>query len=212
MGGEEEEENWAAAIAIGTPRDLCTAVSTGAAGGGGCGIGDASFNVFDSRDAADQFDLTPRSISHQHQHQHQGGGGSGGGGGGGAPNWNGNSRAAYWGAEGLGIGGSGSAGGSGGGDGGGRAGTTALDTIVTSFLRNQHERCPDPVCVLPPLSLSEPHRCPGRTPAGALGAGAPPNVTKRVLARQVRRVVLELVVLCVCLFVLILRRIGKTKG
>lgn len=64
------------------------------------------------------------------------------------------------------------------------SGNTALDTIVTSFLRNQHERCPDPVCVLPPLSLSEPHRCPERTPAGAMGAGAPPNVTKRVFARQ----------------------------
>lgn len=81
----------------------------------------------------------------------------------------------------------------GGGGGGGPAvtGTTALDKIVTSFLRNQHERCPDPVCVLPPLSLSEPHRCPGRTPAGALGAGAPPNVAKRALAWQV----------CVCVCV-----------
>lgn len=76
--------------------------------------------------------------------------------------------------------------GGGSGAGGGGAKTTALDTIVTSFLRNQHERCPDPVCVLPPLSLSEPHRCPGRTPAGALGAGAPPNVAKRSLAWQVR--------------------------
>ncbi|CAM9607807.1 unnamed protein product, partial [Scytosiphon promiscuus] len=64
-------------------------------------------------------------------------------------------------------------------------GTTALDKIVTSFLRNQHERCPDPICVLPPLSLAEPHSCPDRTPAGALGSGAPPNVAKRVLAWQV---------------------------
>lgn len=70
------------------------------------------------------------------------------------------------------------------GDAGG-GGRTALDAIVTSFLRNQHERCPDPVCVLPPLSLFEPHRCPARTPAGAVGAGAPPSVTKRALALQV---------------------------
>ncbi|CAN0486614.1 unnamed protein product, partial [Ectocarpus sp. 12 AP-2014] len=65
------------------------------------------------------------------------------------------------------------------------AGTTALDKIVTSFLRNQHERCSDPICVLPPLSLSEPHQCPGRTPTGAMGSGAPPNVAKRALAWQV---------------------------
>ena len=146
MGGEDEEGNWSTAIAIGTPRDLCTAVSTGAAAGGGISsdIGDASFNGFDNRDAAEQFDLTPRSISHEQHHQHQGDGGGGGGrGGGGAPGWNANSRVGYWGAEDLGIGGSD------GGGGGGRAGTTALDTIVTSFLRNQHERCPDPVCVLP---------------------------------------------------------------
>ena len=81
--------------------------------------------------------------------------------------------------------------GSGGGGGGygmvPSGGATALDEIVTTFLLNQHERCPDPVCVLPPLSLLEPHRCPGRTPAGAMGTSAPPNVAKRAaLARQVR--------------------------
>lgn len=64
--------------------------------------------------------------------------------------------------------------------------STVLDEIVTSFLRNQHERCPDPICVLPPLSLLEPHQCPGRTPAGAMGSSAPPNVAKlAALARQV---------------------------
>lgn len=64
--------------------------------------------------------------------------------------------------------------------------STVLDEIVTSFLRNQHERCPDPICVLPPLSLLEPHQCPGRTPAGAMGSSVPPNVAKlAALARQV---------------------------
>lgn len=90
-----------------------------------------------------------------------------------------------------------------GGEGERGVGRTALDAIVTSFLRNQHERCPDPVCVLPPLSLSEPHRCPARTPAGAVGAGAPPSVAKRALAQQVRgwvgvRVCWWLVLVLVC--------------
>lgn len=80
----------------------------------------------------------------------------------------------------------------------GAGGRTALDAIVTSFLRNQHERCPDPVCVLPPLSLSEPHECPPRTPTGAFGAGAPPNVMKRALAWQV----------CFVLFVCVRTRVS----
>ncbi|CAN0431243.1 unnamed protein product, partial [Discosporangium mesarthrocarpum] len=62
---------------------------------------------------------------------------------------------------------------------------TTLDAIVTSFLRNQHERCPQPICVLPPLPLGEPHCCPRKTPAGAWGAGAAPSVARRMMQRQV---------------------------
>ena len=186
--GLPEQDGWAA-TPVGTPRGFYTAVaSSSSIGGGGgsssSGIDDASFNVFGSQNdtregkgsggggscyssAGKSLELAPRSFPHHHQHVHGGG-------------------------IGLGIGAlsrdhRGATAGTAAGGGGGAAveGTTALDKIVTSFLRNQHERCPDPVCVLPPLSLSEPHRCPGRAPEGAMGAGAPPNVAKRALAWQV---------------------------
>ncbi|CAM9387787.1 unnamed protein product, partial [Ectocarpus sp. 13 AM-2016] len=162
--GEREDGSWAAALPVGTPRGLNN-------------NGDPSVSPWTATSVA------ASALSEEGACR---GGGKGAGsfesrcGGGGGQRGRGRGTVAV-------------GGGGGGGtrrEGGDRAaaavaGTTALDKIVTSFLRNQHERCSDPICVLPPLSLSEPHQCPGRTPAGAMGSGAPPNVAKRALAWQV---------------------------
>ena len=36
---------------------------------------------------------------------------------------------------------------------------SVLDKIVKKYLRTQHEQCPNPICVLPPFSLTEKHIC-----------------------------------------------------
>ena len=63
-------------------------------------------------------------------------------------------------------------------------GSTTLDQIVVQYLRRQHEQCPNPICVLPPFSLTLPHRCP--EPLLTSTAGAAQNVTRRLLQREVR--------------------------
>lgn len=73
----------------------------------------------------------------------------------------------------------------GGGNGLGRRGglapapATTLDKIVVQYLRRQHEQCPNPICALPPFSLTLPHRCPEPPPTGAAA-----NVSRRLLQRQ----------------------------
>ncbi len=59
--------------------------------------------------------------------------------------------------------------------------STTLDQIVVQYLRRQHEQCPNPICVLPPLSLTLPHRC----PEPLITTGAASNVTRRLMQRQV---------------------------
>ena len=63
-------------------------------------------------------------------------------------------------------------------------GSTTLDQIVVQYLRRQHEQCANPICVLPPFSLTLPHRCP--EPLLTSTAGAAHNVTRRLLQREVR--------------------------
>ena len=49
---------------------------------------------------------------------------------------------------------------------------TALHSMVTAFLRDQHRSCANPSTTLPPLSLLKPHRChdpvPTRPPRGVV--------------------------------------------
>lgn len=55
---------------------------------------------------------------------------------------------------------------------------TTLGKIVTSYLRQQHAQCEDPIAVLPPFSLRSRHECPRATVERA------PHVAAGVVARQ----------------------------
>eukprot|EP00639_Heterosigma_akashiwo_P012852 CAMPEP_0206365754 /NCGR_PEP_ID=MMETSP0294-20121207/3054_1 /ASSEMBLY_ACC=CAM_ASM_000327 /TAXON_ID=39354 /ORGANISM="Heterosigma akashiwo, Strain CCMP2393" /LENGTH=430 /DNA_ID=CAMNT_0053811707 /DNA_START=424 /DNA_END=1713 /DNA_ORIENTATION=+ len=57
--------------------------------------------------------------------------------------------------------------------------TTVLEGIVSQYLRHQHEQCADPISVLPPFSLLEPHSCPERKPILSLT-----NVVAQVTASR----------------------------
>eukprot|EP00898_Chlorokybus_atmophyticus_P007939 jgi/Chlat1/8146/Chrsp76S07604 len=59
-------------------------------------------------------------------------------------------------------------------------GGSALDRIVTQYLKHQHRQCPVPISTLPPVSLLQPHVCP--EPRRPLDA--PLNVCSRSHARQ----------------------------
>ncbi|XP_066925763.1 DDB1- and CUL4-associated factor 1-like isoform X2 [Clytia hemisphaerica] len=55
-----------------------------------------------------------------------------------------------------------------------------LDNIITSYLREQHARCANPVATCPPFSLFRPHNC----PKPKYRQRASNNITKRLFDRQ----------------------------
>lgn len=59
-------------------------------------------------------------------------------------------------------------------------GAATLDEIVTQYLRGQHAACANPIAVLPPFSLVQPHQCPTPMRAGAASV----NIARRLAQRQ----------------------------
>eukprot|EP00727_Mastigamoeba_balamuthi_P002096 m51a1_g11884 putative protein vprbp (1539) ;mRNA; r:579303-584970 len=62
--------------------------------------------------------------------------------------------------------------------------TGMLDEIVTQYLRNQHEKCRNPIAVLPPFPILKPHKCPERRVFGPVAGVAPVSITTRLMERQ----------------------------